>query len=461
MTAQAATRDATAMLAEHVAGLRYAALAPQTVEHAKQAVLDCIGIAIRAGCDADSTPAMVAAVEALDAGGRARVVGTDRGYQPQYAALLNATFAHTLDFDDTHVGGSIHPGAPTIPAALAIGEVEHRSGADLIAAVVAGYDVVVRLSEALTPKAQYDRGFHPTGTCGTFGAAAAVASLAGDGAGTIASAFGIALSAAAGTMQYLANGSWNKRFHVGFAAHDGIVAERFARAGVVGAADAFEGRFGFRHSYAGAGSFDGLAGALAGGRAIDETAFKPYPSCRYTHAALDELIELQREHALEPDAIERVTIGLPRVSWALVKDPEGPKRDARTVVDGQFSMFFTAAVALLKHNFTWDDYALLGDPEVRRMAARIEIVEDPDIEALGQSMAARITCEAGGRVYRRFARAPKGEPDRPLGWSDIALKFDGLASARYDVRRREQILDVVTRLEEIEDVGTLTALLGA
>ena len=255
--------NATARVAGHVASLRFEMLEPETVAHAKAAVLDVIGIALRAGTDADSTPALTRAVDALDAGGPARVIGSDRGYQPQHAALLNATYAHTLDFDDTHVGGSIHPGAPTIPAVLAVAETERRSGRALLAAIVAGYDVCVRLSEALTPAAQYDRGFHPSATCGAFGAAAAVANLSGDDAAMTANAFGVVLSAAAGSMQYLENGSWNKRFHVGFAAYNGIVAERFARAGVVGAADALDGRFGLRHSYAGGGSFDGIEAAFS------------------------------------------------------------------------------------------------------------------------------------------------------------------------------------------------------
>jgi 2-methylcitrate dehydratase PrpD len=243
MSAVTTAVDATRIFAEHAAATQLERLDAATVEHAKQAILDCIGIAVRAA-EADSTPALLCAVEALDAGGPARAIGLQRRYQAQYAALINATLAHTLDFDDTHIGGSLHPGAVVIPATLAIAETEHRSGAAVLMAVVAGYDVAVRLSEALTPAAQYARGFHPTATCGTFAAAAAVGKLAGADAAAIANAFGIALCSAAGSMQYLENGSWNKRFHVGFAAHDGIVAERFARAGVVGAEREFGGGFG-------------------------------------------------------------------------------------------------------------------------------------------------------------------------------------------------------------------------
>jgi 2-methylcitrate dehydratase PrpD len=458
MTAAPTLAGATTLVADHVAATRADTLDPATLEHAKQAVLDCIGIAVRAA-EADSTPALMRAVDGLDAGGPARVIGVARRYQPQYAALLNAALAHTLDFDDTHAGGSIHPGAAVIPAALAAAETEHRSGAAFVAAVVAGYDVAVRLSEILTPTAQYARGFHPTAICGVFAAAAAAGSLAGDDPATLASAFGVALSCAAGSMQYLENGSWNKRFHVGFAAHDGLIAERFARAGVVGAARAFEGRFGFATGYAGAGDFAALPAKLAGPRALDETAFKPYPSCRYTHAALDELIELQRAHAFAPECIERVTIALPQVAFALVRDPVEQKRAPQSVVDGQFSMFFTAAVALLRGRFGWSDYALLGDSAVRALSERIEVVADERVDALGQSMGAHVTVHAGGEAHERFAPVPKGEPERPLGWSELVAKFDGLAEARFDTARRAQIVARVRELERLGDVAELTALL--
>jgi 2-methylcitrate dehydratase PrpD len=460
MTIAADRASATTIMARHAAELRFEGLAAATVEHAKSAVLDLIGIALRAGADADSSPALTRAIDALDAGGAARVVGSDRGYQPQHAALLNGTFAHTLDFDDTHIGGSIHPGAATIPAVLAIAETEGRSGQAALAAIIAGYDVAVRLSEALTPAAQYDRGFHPSATCGVFGAAAAVANLVGDDTATIEDAFGVALSQAAGSMQYLENGSWNKRFHVGFAACNGIIAERFARSGVVGAAKALDGRFGFRHGYGGAGSFDELEAQLHGARAIDETAFKPYPSCRYTHAAVDELLELRRD-GLDPAQVEKIVIALPRVSFALVKDPEEPKRAPQTVVDGQFSMFFCAAVATLRGSFGWSDYDALGDPAVRALAARVHVVADDRIEALGQSMAARVTVHAAGKTYERFAAAPKGEPDRPLSWDELIAKFNGLAEARYDAARRAQIVETVRGLDRLADVRQLTALLGA
>src|SRR5205807_939375 len=137
------------------------------------------------------------------------------GYTPPGAAMLNGTLAHSLDFDDTHAAASLHASAPIVPAAFAAAEMMGADGRNLIAAIVAGYETQIRLSLALDPAKHYDRGFHPTATCGAFGAAAAASRLMRLDAGKCTNAFGIVLSMAAGSMQFLVNGAWTKRSHVG------------------------------------------------------------------------------------------------------------------------------------------------------------------------------------------------------------------------------------------------------
>ena len=161
----------TRELAEFVAGLSYDALPVEVRERVKALALDLVGIAVRARNDAESTPAMVAAAGLLGmTGGTCTVIGDAAGYAPPGAAMLNGTLAHSLDFDDTHAPGSLHPSAPIVPAAFAAAEMTGSDGKAAIAAIVAGYEVQIRLSLALDPAAHYDRGFHPTATCGAFGA---------------------------------------------------------------------------------------------------------------------------------------------------------------------------------------------------------------------------------------------------------------------------------------------------
>ena len=164
-------------------------------------------------------------------------------------ALLNGIFGHSLDFDDTHADSSLHPSAPVVPAALAAAEIVGSSGKDLLAAIVAGFEVCCRLGNALDPTSHYARGFHPSATAGTFGAAAAAAKIFGLDRHQIASAFGVAASQAAGSLQFLINGGWNKRYQVGAAAMNGLIAATLAKEGFKGAADAIEGKHGFLKGY--------------------------------------------------------------------------------------------------------------------------------------------------------------------------------------------------------------------
>ena len=170
----------TAELSEFTADIRLDRLPPEVVKRARFLVLDLVGNIVRARHDAESTPSFLAAVRAMGmAAGNPACSATPRATRPAGAAFLNGALAHSLDFDDTHAAGSLHPGAPVIPAALAAGEMVGASGADVLAAIVAGYEVTCRVALALPAGEHYDRGFHPTATCGAFGAAAAAARVFG------------------------------------------------------------------------------------------------------------------------------------------------------------------------------------------------------------------------------------------------------------------------------------------
>ncbi|MGY8960684.1 MAG: MmgE/PrpD family protein, partial [Alphaproteobacteria bacterium] len=263
-------------------------------------------------------------------------------FAPPAAALINGTMAHSLDFDDTHAEGSLHSSAPIVPAALAAAEMAGASGKDFIAAIVAGYEVQIRLSLALGPSDHYDRGFHPTATCGVFGATVAAGKLLGLDAAAMENAFGVALSQAAGSMQFLADGAWTKRSHVGQAAQNGLMCAVLASEGFVGPLQAIEGERGFLHAYAPNGDVSKVMEGLGETWRTLELAVKPYPSCRYTHAAMDALAELRRDHDFDIEDIDSIEIGLPETGWKIVGHPAVDKQNPTSIVDGQFSMPFCA-----------------------------------------------------------------------------------------------------------------------
>ena len=452
--------EITKQLASFVADLRYEDLPPEITERAKRLILDLTGIIIRARNDAESTPSLISAVEKLGlAQGKCSVMGDGRSYAPTAAALINGTLAHSLDFDDTHAAGSIHSSAPIVPAALAAAQMCDASGKELIAAVVAGYEVQIRLSLALNPTAHYDQGFHPTATCGVFGAAAAAGKLLGLDADSIGSAFGIALSQAAGSMEFLTEGAWTKRSHVGQAAQNGLICAVMAGEGYKGPLRAFEGRYGFLHAYSPSSDPDKAVAGLGEMWETMRLAVKPYPSCRYSHAAIDGIVSLMKEHGFSAGDVEEVEIGLPETGWKIIGGPED-KTNPQSVVDGQFSMPFCAAVALREGGLAWDDYKKhLKDETTRALTRKVKTVVDARAEAkfpANMSGIARIRTSKG--EFEAFVTVPKGEPENFLADDEFREKFDGLCAPYLGETQARRLADQLLALEQANSVSAVMAL---
>lgn len=450
----------TEAFAAYAAGIRHADLPAEVEARTRFLILDLVGNMVRGRVAAESSAPLLAAVRAMGLGsGQAAVFGEAARFAPAGAALLNGAFAHSLDFDDTHAAGSLHPGAPVIPAALAAAEMVGAKGADVIAAIVAGYEVTNRLALALPAGDHYDRGYHPTATCGAFGAAAAAARVMGLDAARIADAYGIVLSQAAGSLQFLANGAWTKRWQVGWSAMNGLAAALLAREGFRGAAEAMEGKAGFLRAYAPnpvpARALEGLGTRYE----LMETAVKPYPSCRYGHAGVDAGLMLRAEHGLDAEEIEAVTMGLPRKGMLLVGAPLEYKQYPKNVVDGQFSGPFVVACALAHGHFDWDSYARMDEPVLRALMPKVTCVEDAEAEAeFPRNMAGRLTLRARGREFTRFVAVPKGEPGNFLTEAELRAKFHGLADAVLGAERAAQLADAVLGLDCAADVNAMMRL---
>ncbi|MDO9708628.1 MmgE/PrpD family protein [Paracraurococcus lichenis] len=450
----------TATLAEYCASLDFAALPAEVQERTRFLVLDLVGNIVRGRHDAESTAPLLEAVRALGlAAGGSAVLGDSARYTPAGAALLNGALAHSLDFDDTHAAGTLHPGAPVIPAALAAAEMAGANGRTALSAIVAGYEVTCRLALALPGGDHYDRGYHPTATCGAFGAAAAAARVFGLSAKAIEDAFGIALSQAAGSLQFLANGAWTKRFQVGWSAMNGLAAATLARQGFRGAAEAFEGKAGFLRAYAPNPVPERALKGLGTEFELMQTAVKPYPSCRYGHACVDAAIALRAEHNLQPEEIESVTMGLPNKGMLLVGAPLAYKQNPQNVVDGQFSGPFVVSCGLAHGHMGWDSYAHLQDPVIRSLLPKIDCVEDPEMQALFPTyMAGKLTVKARGQSFTKIVKVAKGEPENFLTEAELRAKFHGLADAVLGRERATQLADAAVNLDRAGDVNGLMRL---
>jgi 2-methylcitrate dehydratase PrpD len=435
----------TSELSEFTAGLTLGRLPAEVAERARFLVLDLIGNIVRARAEAESTNSLLAGVRALGlGGGNAGVFGDAARYAPAGAALLNGALGHSLDFDDTHAAGCLHPGVTAIAAALAAGEMAGAAGADVLAGIVAGYEV------------SYARGFHPSATCGAFGATAAAARAFRLPAETVESAFGIALSQTAGSLEFLVNGAWTKRFQVGWSAMNGLAAACFAREGFKGAAEAFEGPHGFLRAYAPSPAPARATERLGEVYELMATAVKPYPSCRFGHAGIDAALALRAEHGLRPEEIEAVTLGLSKAGMRLIGEPAEKKADPRNVVDGQFSGPFVIAVALATGGMGWDSYRLLEDPTVRRLLPRITCVQDAAIEAeFPANMAGKVTIRARGTSFENIVRVPTGEPGNFLSETELRGKFASLAEPVLGAAQTAALADAALGIAGLANVATL------
>jgi 2-methylcitrate dehydratase PrpD len=443
--------------AAFASGLGFDDVPAAVVARARALTLDLLGSAARARVGADSTPSVLKTLSdlGLDGPGPATVIGDARGYAPPVAALLNGVLGHSLDFDDTHAASSLHPSAPVVPAALAAGELVGADGRTVMAGIIAGYEICCRLGLALDPTAHYARGFHPTATAGVFGAAAAAGRVFALGPEAIASAFGIAASQAAGSLQFLENGAWTKRWQTGAAAMNGLIAATLARNGFVGASQALEGRHGFLRGYSDGARIERSIEGLGSEWETLKVALKPYPCCRYTHAALDAIIALRAEEGFAASDIESVEIGLHQNGVVLTAEPPEAKRRPRNVVEGQFSMAFTAAVALDQGSFGWDDYRRLGDPVIDGLCDRITVVRDESVEAASSHpFGGRVTIATQGGVLQRVVTDPSGEPESFPDETALRRKFMTLAEPALgpDAVR---LADAILELDRASDVAVV------
>jgi 2-methylcitrate dehydratase PrpD len=261
-------------------------------------------------------------------------------------------------------------------------------------------------------------------------------------------------------MQFLVDGAWTKRSHVGHAAMSGLIAASLAREGFHGAVDAIEGKAGFLRSYAPNPVFEN---AVAGLGRVWETmaiAIKPYPACRYSHAAIDALLELRAAHGLDWKDVEAVEVGLPQTGWKIIGDPEPDKQQPKNVVDGQFSMPFVAAVALREGAMQWDHYARhIHDPQTLALCKRVRTVVDPAAEAeFPRYMSGVVRVRTRGGALEKLVRVAKGEPENFVTAAELRSKFDGLVGPYLAERRREELARALLALDEAKDVGAVLRL---
>lgn len=442
--------------------LDYKSIPTDVVDRVKYLLLDYLGVAARGALSDSSRPVHKMIRRQGDFPNGIPIIGTQLKTTLSFAGLGNGIAAHSLELDDVVNAASLHPGVSIMSAALPAAIQAGVNGKDFIAAVVTGYEVTVKLGIALDPAAHYSRGFHPTGTCGTMGAAITAAKLLNLGLPALSNAIGIAGSQAAGSMEFLSDGAFTKRFHAGWSAHSGIIAAQLAKDGFTGPQTILEGKFGFLHAYS-AGSDPGKILTNWGNPyEVLRTSIKPHACCRYKQGPIDCILRIVRENNLTPQDIDKVELSILKAGFPIVVDPWERKLNPESIVDAQFSMAFGAAIAILHCKASLEAYNMdnINAPIVREMMQRIECVEDAEIEIdypLKWPAKATIFTKDGRKLSVRVDY-PRGDPENPLTWAELIEKFKGLTAPLYGKAQMEKIVACVRNLEHEPDLNGLSAL---
>jgi 2-methylcitrate dehydratase PrpD len=450
------TMTAAQRLGQLCADLSWERLPADVGRRATQLTLDHLGVAIHGSTEPSTGPVRAVVGGYLAAHGSS-AVGVASRLVPAAAALLNGTAAHAVELDDVTRASSLHPGVAVIPAALAVAEQRGSTGRAFLEAVVAGYEVGIRVGNALNPASAYARGFHPTGVAGAFGAAAAAARLMDlDGAG-IARALGVAGTMASGSMEYLSDGSWTKRLNAGWAAHVGVTAAELAAAGFTGPVSALEGRFGVLHAYTDAPRPHLLTDGLGESYQITSVAIKPYACCRYNHGLIDGTLKIRTEHDVDPSAVRRIRLGVLSAGAGLVAHPIEQKRAPGNTVEAQFSAPFAAATALVFGAAGAPEYRqpVIDDPRIRALMAVTDCYTAADLDALyPERWPAAVEIEmADGRVFKTRVEYALGEPENPLSGDALKRKFRELVGDRLPAPETRRLEGAAMGLPDAPSVG--------
>jgi 2-methylcitrate dehydratase PrpD len=447
-------------LAKRINSLTFNELPPEAIHWAKVGILDTVGVTL-AGAR-EETARIVENVIAGGAGaGTSLVFGGNRRVSALDAALVNGTASHALDFDDCNntLGG--HPSAPILPGLFALADGNGVSGRDFIAAYVAGFETECKIALGVHFH-HYTKGWHPTGTLGVFGSAAACSKLLKLPDDKTATALAIAASLASGIKANF--GTMTKPLHIGHSTRNGFFAALLARDGFTANNGAFEHKQGYFNVFNGAGNYDAGKILPAWGKPFDIVkpgiAIKQYPCCGSTHSALDAMLKLVREHKPDAADIERVDV------WTHARRLEHTNRpDPKSDLDAKFSVQYCMARALLDRRIAIEHFEGKAHEEqkVRKLLPRVHAApyttaQFPEDNHFGAEVKVLLR---GGKLLGAKVNEPFGRTsENPLPAGLLKEKFENCAVRALPRERVAALYSAIQGFENLKDVREMTAIIA-
>lgn len=448
----------TQKVAQFIVNTTYDQIPAEAIAVAKRAIVDGLGVAV-AGSQTETGRIAARWAKEMGAAPAAGVVGAGFKTALPIAARANGTMAHALDYDDV-TKNTGHPTPPLLPVLLTLGETQRASGRELLEAYVVGFELESKLGNSMSRK-HYALGWHSTSIFGTMGAAAAASKLLKLDVWQTQMALGLAASEAAGLRQNF--GTMTKPYHAGLAAANGVIAATLARQGFTSAADILEGEFGFLRVFGMPGEYDEakISETLADpwNLIANGIGLKPYPCCRNAHRPLDAMLALVRAHGFAPEQVEQIDCEISaHVTQVMTYE------QAHTGLEGKFCLPYCLAVAVCDQRVGIRQFAetRVRDPQVQALSKRVQIIHPYDRtewdtgELLPCIVRVRLT---DGRVLEASAGSPRGDPDNPLTWEEIAEKYRDCARELLAEGDVERTLELLQRLEEQPNPAELMEIL--
>ncbi|MBI3042692.1 MAG: MmgE/PrpD family protein [Betaproteobacteria bacterium] len=442
-------------LAKWVVGLRYEELAAEVVQQAKRCLLDTLGVEIR-GATLPWVQPVYRYVRSMGGTPEATVAYHGDRLSAPYAAYLNSTFSYSCELQHHGSFGSAHTGVIVIPTVQALGEKLDAGGREIIAAMVAGYEVQGRLGAALFGPV-FKRHFHPQGVFGPFSAAAAAGKLLGLDEEQLAHSFAIAGSHASAILEYDQAGGEVKRIHGAMAARSGIQAAFMAREGLTGPLSVFEGQRGIFASFGG-GESDAelLFKDLGKPYCITQCRFRIYPTIGSCHNALDIVNDILKKQPFDFKDVRKIRVGMRELSVMHVTSISRP----HDVISAQASLGYSLGVRLVKGS---NDLEMYIDPEIWRDPDVLSVADKLEPYALNVESKPRMTrvqiVLSGGRVLEGEQVDARGSETLPFSQEVIDGKFRRLAGTSIAGDQVERLMEQISDLERLKSIRPLVSLL--
>jgi aconitate decarboxylase len=448
----------TAQFGAWVSALKFESIPPEVADYAKLCLLDGLGCGLFGAMQKWGVIAADLAAD-LSGGGPATLFGRTQTASPTDAALANGTAIHGFEIDDIHTRSLMHPGAVSIPAALALAELRGKSGKDFLTAMVAGYEIGLRVGVCGGVPHQM-KGYHPSGTAGCLGAAAAGASILGLNAEQTTHALAIAATQAAGLYCAVRTGAMTKRLHAGRAAQAGTLAALLAERGFTGSPDALEAPdSGYMSTLAESADLTPFVQSLGKEWETLQTGFKAYAACASAHTIIDSL-DAMMKRGLTAQNLEHLTIRMSRIGVNNV----GWEYRPSTIVAAQMNGFFTAGMKLVDGQSFIDQYReeRIADPAIMDVIRKVEIVHDPELDIGGAPKRHAVKTFAratDGRTFEQYVEQRRGSPQHPLPRAEVEQKFMRTAGAALKPAAVEKLFSQVGALEKAADMRAVATIL--